>query len=67
MIRKVLLFCGIASSLAYVAATILGAMVWPGYNSISQSVSELPAIGAHQIIAIFPSFRVLRGPNAFDS
>jgi uncharacterized membrane protein len=46
MVRKLLLGCGIASSLAYVAATVVGALVWPGYNSMSQSVSELSAIGA---------------------
>jgi hypothetical protein len=46
MVRKVLLFCGIVSSLFYVATTIVGAMLWEGYSSISQTVSELFAIGA---------------------
>jgi hypothetical protein len=46
MVRKGLLVCGILASLAYVAATVVGALAWPGYNSISQSVSELSAIGA---------------------
>lgn len=54
MARKVLLACGIASSLAYVAATILGAMAWPGYNAIAQSVSELSAIGAPSRPVISP-------------
>jgi len=46
MTRKVLLVCGILSSLLYVAATILGAMRWEGYSSTSQTVSELFAINA---------------------
>ena len=46
MIRKVLLTCGILSSLLYVAAIIFGAMVWEGYNSVTQPVSELGAIDA---------------------
>lgn len=45
-VRKILLVCGILSSLLYVAATILAAMVWEGYNSIVQPVSELGAIDA---------------------
>jgi hypothetical protein len=46
MTRKVLLVCGIVSSVLYVATTILGAMRWEGYSSTSQSVSELFAINA---------------------
>jgi hypothetical protein len=46
MIRKVLLGCGIASSLLYVAVTILGAMQWQGYSWTSQSISELFALDA---------------------
>jgi hypothetical protein len=46
MVRKVLLVCGILTSLLYVATTILGAMQWEGYNSTSQYVSELSAINA---------------------
>jgi len=46
MVRKILLVCGILSSLLYVAATILAAMVWEGYDSILQPVSELGAIDA---------------------
>jgi len=46
MVRKVLLVCGIVSSLFYVATTIVGAMLWEGYSSTSQTVSELFAIGA---------------------
>ncbi len=46
MVRKVLLICGIVSSLLYVAMNIVGAMQFEGYDSASQAVSELFAIGA---------------------
>ncbi len=46
MIRKILLACGLLSSLLYVAMNIFVAMQWPGYSSASQTVSELSAIGA---------------------
>jgi hypothetical protein len=41
-----LLICGILSSLLYVAMNIVGAMGDEGYSSVSQTVSELSAIGA---------------------
>lgn len=37
---------GIASSLLYVAMNVIGPMQYPGYDPLSQSVSELSAIGA---------------------
>jgi hypothetical protein len=46
MIRKILLVCGILSSLLYVAMNVLVAMEWEGYSSVSQTISELSAIGA---------------------
>jgi hypothetical protein len=46
MARKVLLVCGILSSLLYVAMNIFIPMQWQGYRSASQTVSELSAIGA---------------------
>lgn len=46
MTRKVLLICGIVSSLLYVAMNAFVAMQWKGYSSFSQTVSELSAIGA---------------------
>src|SRR5580765_7400725 len=46
MARKALLVCGILSSLLYVAMTILVAMQWEAYSSVSQTISELSAIGA---------------------
>jgi hypothetical protein len=46
MLRKILLVCGILSSLLYVAVNILGPMRWEGYSSASQTFGELFAIGA---------------------
>ena len=46
MARKVLLVCGIVSSLLYVAMNVFVPMQWEGYSSASQTVSELSAIGA---------------------
>src|ERR1700688_2105751 len=46
MIRKILLICGILSSLLYVAMNVLVAMQWEGYSPVSQTISELSAIGA---------------------
>ena len=44
--RKVLLSCGILSSLLYVGINFYVPMQWAGYRSASQTVSELSAIGA---------------------
>ncbi|MDP4147959.1 MAG: DUF998 domain-containing protein [Bacteroidota bacterium] len=46
MRRKFLLICGILSSLLYVAINILVPMHWTSYSSLSQTVSELSAVGA---------------------
>ncbi|HEY3219830.1 MAG TPA: DUF998 domain-containing protein [Gemmatimonadales bacterium] len=46
MMKKVLLVCGILSSLLYVAMNVFIPMQWEGYSSASQTVSELSAIGA---------------------
>jgi hypothetical protein len=46
MIRKVLFACGILSSLLWVGADILAAIVYEGYSYTSQAISELSAIGA---------------------
>lgn len=45
-VRKVLLICGIVSSLLYVGADIAAAMRYPGYSYIDQTFSELLAIGS---------------------
>ncbi len=44
--KKILLFCGILSSLQYVAMNIFVPLRYPGYDVASQTVSELSAIGA---------------------
>ena len=44
--RKVLLLCGILSSLLYAAINIIVPTQWKTYDSSSQVVSELSAIGA---------------------
>jgi uncharacterized protein DUF998 len=44
--QKTLLVCGILSSLLYVTVNIIVAMQWKAYDSASQTVSELSAIGA---------------------
>ncbi|HYK47186.1 MAG TPA: DUF998 domain-containing protein [Parafilimonas sp.] len=45
-IHKLLLFAGIASSLLYVLMNILCPLLYVGYDSVSQTVSELSAIDA---------------------
>jgi hypothetical protein len=46
IVRRVLLLCGILSSLLCAAMNVLVAMQYEGYRSASQTVSELSAIGA---------------------
>ena len=46
MARKSLLICGILAMLWYVAMNILVPMQYPGYDSVSQTISELSAIDA---------------------
>jgi hypothetical protein len=46
MVRKGLLICGMLSSLLYVGMNVFVAMQWETYSSVSQTVSELSAIGA---------------------
>jgi hypothetical protein len=46
MTRKLLLVCGILSSLLYVATVVLAPLGWQGYSSRAQTVSELIAVDA---------------------
>jgi hypothetical protein len=46
MLRRTLLVCGIVSSMWYAVMTAFIATRWPGYSSVSQTISELSAIGA---------------------
>jgi hypothetical protein len=45
-VRKVLLICGILSSLLFVGTDILAGTLYAGYSFTSQAISELFAIGA---------------------
>ena len=45
-LRKLLLVCGILSSLLYVSVDIFAANQWEGYSYVSQAFSELTAIEA---------------------
>jgi CubicO group peptidase (beta-lactamase class C family) len=46
MTRKILLGCGVLSSLLYVFMNVIVPMQYDGYRAASQTVSELSAIGA---------------------
>jgi hypothetical protein len=46
LVANMLLACGIAASTLYVAADVLGAIVWDGYSLKSFTISELSAIDA---------------------
>lgn len=46
IIRKLLLLCGILSSLVYAIADIVCSITYEGYHYTSQTISELSAIGA---------------------
>ena len=46
MIRKILLGCGIVSSVLYIAVDILGTLRYPGYRYTEQQFSELTAAGS---------------------
>jgi hypothetical protein len=46
VVANVLLACGIAASVLYVVANVVGAIVWDGYSSTSFTISELSAIDA---------------------
>lgn len=43
---RVTLVCGIAASLWYVLLNVIIPLYWPAYDSVTQTVSELSAIGA---------------------
>jgi hypothetical protein len=46
MVRKILLICGIASSVLYVVTDVLGTLRYPGYSYADQEFSELTAQGS---------------------
>ncbi len=51
--RKALLSCGIAAAVVFVLVNLLGAL-WPGYDFITQSISDLSAIGAPTFAFAYP-------------
>jgi Protein of unknown function (DUF998) len=60
--RRLLLLCGILSSLVYVVTTVLAAARWEGYSPASQTVSELFALGAPSrplVVSLFLVHNVL--------
>jgi hypothetical protein len=55
MVRKVLLLCGILSSLLYIGTDILAGTLCAGYSYTSQTISELSAIGTPTRPLVVPS------------
>lgn len=61
-VLRVLLICGILSSLLYVCNDILAVMRWEAYSWTDQNISELNAIGAPTrplVISLFSVYTVL--------
>ena len=57
MLRKALLVCGVLSSLLYIGADVLAAMLHGDYHSFtSQAISELTAVGAPTKPLVDPLF-----------
>ncbi|HEX2657717.1 MAG TPA: DUF998 domain-containing protein [Polyangia bacterium] len=64
VLRDVALACGPASSLLYAAMNVFVARQWPAYDSASQTISELSAVGAPTrplwvVVAIFDTLLVI--------
>jgi len=55
-IKRGMLFCGILSSILYVAVVIIAPVYWENYDRAAQSVSELFAIGAPSSSFVVPLF-----------
>src|SRR5690348_9728242 len=60
--RKILLSCGIISTVYYFVINLIVAARWPQYSIVSQTVSELSAIGAPtrtlwiSLVILYPMF-----------
>jgi CubicO group peptidase (beta-lactamase class C family) len=54
--RRILLACGVLSSLLYLATDVLGGLRYEGYSFTSQAVSELMAVGAPSEAFVDPLF-----------
>jgi hypothetical protein len=64
MTRKILLTCGILSSLVYLCTDFVGGLQWTNYSWLSQEFSRLSAIGApsrsiHLVLTIIYSLLVI--------
>ena len=58
MIRHIAFGCGVLSLLVLAAATIAGGMAYPGYDHLTQYISELGATGAPTSQAVSLAFMV---------
>jgi hypothetical protein len=58
LLKKVLLVCGILSSLLYAGTDALGGVLWKGYSFAAQPVSDLSAIGSPVRPIVLPFFIV---------
>ncbi len=58
MKTRILLVCGVLSSLLYVATDVLGGMRYEGYSFTSQAISELMAKGAPSETFVDPLFMI---------
>jgi hypothetical membrane protein len=55
-LRRILLGCGVFSSLLYVATDIISGLRYEGYSFTSQAISELMAVGAPSEALVDPLF-----------
>jgi len=53
MLKKIILICGILSSLLYIGGDVVAALFWDRYSITSHSVSELMATGLTVLLIIF--------------
>lgn len=56
LLIRIMLICGILSSVLYIATVVLAALGWADYSSTSQTVSELIAINAPTRPIVAPLF-----------
>lgn len=54
MQRRFLLYCGVGAALLYIAMNIFTPFLYPGYNWVTQTVSELSAVDAPTRALWFP-------------
>jgi len=67
MVKRPLLACGLVAPALYGVMNFAGPMRYPGYSSISQTFSELGAIGAPSRSVVFPltmAYDALCSPSA---